>query len=190
MALLIRATLAFLTALAGSSAQSQGVADSAADPHTRLLKASRFVENYKEMAAVSARVFGARGKGSDKELAHFMSVVSTADLSDVTGCLVALYRAQLTREEVATVVTILESPLGEKVIEQSQRMLLADIERGSHQPLGADAFTHEEKRELLEIRQNASFRKYMTMTADRAFGAGTMQCIGQSEAVKKAGIRF
>jgi hypothetical protein len=157
--------------------------------YARLLKATKFVENYREMAAVSARVFGARGQGSDKEYARAMAVVSTADLSDTEGCLVGVYRSQsLTKQDITALVSVFESPLGIKLVQISQRKLVTDLERGSVQPFPAGAFTEEEKRQIVALQQNASFRKYSLISANPAFAASVARCIIESKALKNAGI--
>jgi len=184
--------LAALPALAQRAAQ--GAAQEAHVPaadYLRLLHASRNVEQFKQVAAVSARVYGARDKGTDKEYAQLMGVIATADLSDANDCLVNLYRSQeLTREDVAELISIFESPLGVKLLEHSERMLLAAIERGGSQPMQPAAFSDDEKRGLQEIRENAAFRKYGTITANQRFATGMIDCIGQSDAVKKTGIKY
>jgi hypothetical protein len=180
--------LAALPALAQRAAQ---VSDVPAADYLRLLHASRNVEQFKQVAAVSARVYGARDKGTDKEYAQLMGVIATADLSDANDCLVNLYRSQeLTREDVAELISIFESPLGVKLLEHSERMLLAAIERGGSQPMQPAAFSDDEKRGLQEIRENAAFRKYGAVTANQRFATGMIDCIGQSEAVKKTGIKY
>jgi hypothetical protein len=143
------------------------------------------------VAAISARVFAARAQGSDKEYAQLMSVIATADLSDANECLVALYSGQdLTREDVAALISIFESPLGRKLLGESERMLLAAIERGGQQPMAPDAFTEDEKRGLQQVRENPSFLKYGRMTANQRFATGMIDCIGKSDAVKKSGLTY
>ena len=191
MASLLRALCAAALALAASPAAAQAAADAAAASYLRLLQASRHVEQFKQVAAVSARVFAARGQGSDSEYAQLMGVIAAADLSDANECLVTLYRGQeLTQADVATLISIFESPLGKKLLEQSERMLLAAIERGGQQPMPPDAFTEDEKRAMREIRENPSFLKYGRMTANQRFATGMIDCIGQSDAVRKSGIRY
>ena len=191
MRCLLRALGALALALAAFPAAAQKVAEAPAADYLRLLQASRNVEQFKQVAAVSARIFGARGQGSDKEYAQLMGVIATADLSDADQCLVGLYRGQeLTREDVATLISIFESPLGAKLLEHSERMLLAALERGGPQPLPPDAFTEDEKRGLQQIRENPAFLKYGRVTANQRFATGMIDCIGQSDAVKKSGIRY
>ena len=191
MARLLRAICALAVALATWPAAAQKAAEVAAADYLRLLHASRNVEQFKQVAAVSARVFSARGQGSDKDYARLMSVIAGADLSDADECLVGLYRSQdLTRDDVAALISIFESPLGLKLLEQSERMLLAAIERGGQQPMPPDAFTEDEKRGLQQIREHPSFLKYGRMTANQRFATGMIDCIGQSDAVKKSGIKY
>lgn len=186
-----RALCALALALAAWPAAGQNAAEVPAADYLRLLHASRNVQQFKQVAAVSARIFDARGKGSDREYAQLMSVIATADLSDADQCLVGLYRSgELTREDVATLISIFESPLGAKLLEHSERMLLAALERGGPQPPQPDAFTEDEKRGLQQMRENPSFLKYGRMTANQRFATGMIECIGQSDAVKKSGIKY
>jgi hypothetical protein len=159
--------------------------------YVRLLNATKFVGNYKEMAAVSARVFGARNQGSDKEFSRAMAVIAAADLTDAEGCLIGVYRTQdLTRQDIVSLVSLFESPLGVKLLQQSQRKLIADVERLSIQPFPANVFTEEEKREIVALQKSVPFRKYSLMSVNREFVAGMIRCITQSRAVKDAGIKF
>jgi glycosylphosphatidylinositol transamidase (GPIT) subunit GPI8 len=64
-----------------ASSHGQGTATDRS-PYDDLLEATRFVQNYRETAEVSAKVFGARAQGSDKEYATFMAKVAKADLHD------------------------------------------------------------------------------------------------------------
>jgi len=159
------------------------------DDYVRLLKATKYVETYKEMAAVSARVFGARGLGSDKDYARLMAVVAKADLSDAESCLVGVYRSQdLTKQDLIMLLSIFESPLGIKLTQASQRKLISDLERGSVQPFPTDAFTEDEKREIMALRQNNAFRKYSLIGANPAVAKSMLSCILESRDVKSAGI--
>lgn len=186
-----RLVIVVVLLLSASLAQAQDAAEIPASEYLRLIKATRFIENLKEMAEVSSKVFGARGQGSDDDYARFMSIVATADLSDVSDCIVAVYKTQeLSRHDIVTLVSFFESPLGVKLLEQSQKMIIADIEQGSHQPTPPDVFTEEEKQGIQEIQQNTAYQKYALMTADREFHSGIMKCIAESSAVKKAGIKF
>ena len=191
MALFLRALGALALALAAGPAAAQKAAEIPAADYLRLLHASRNVAQFKQVAALSARIFGARGQGSDKDYAQLMSVIATADLSDADECLVGLYRSQeLSREDVAALISIFESPLGAKLLEHSERMLLAALERGGPQPMAPDAFTEDEKRGLQQIRENPSFLKYGRITANQRFATGMIDCIGQSDAVKKSGLKY
>lgn len=159
--------------------------------YNRLLSASKFVENYKEMAVVSARVFAARAQGSDKEYARFMRVISTADLSDIDGCLVNLYSNQgLTVDEATEVSLFFESAIGTKILRISQQTLIGDIERGHHVPPPADSFTDEDRLKARDVYQNAAFSKYSRMVAGPKFMMGITRCLVASRAVQRSGIKF
>lgn len=169
---------------------SKNLVDPASE-YLRLLKATKYIENYKEAAAVSARVFNARGEGNDKEFARFMNIVATSNLSDVRACMADVYKTHdLTHKDVINLISIFESPLGVKILDQSKRMMIADIEQGNHQALPTNLFTDKERHEMEKMQQNASYRKYGLMTANREFAKGMMKCITESSAVKKAGIKF
>jgi hypothetical protein len=159
--------------------------------YNRLLSASKLVENYKEMASVSARVFAARAQGSDKEYAKFMKVISTADLSDIDGCLVNLYPNQgLTEAEATEVSSFFESSLGTKILRVSQQMLIGDIERGYHVPPPTDILADEERQKVKDVYQNTAFNKYNRTVASREFSSGITRCLAASRAVQRSGIKF
>ena len=186
-----RTAIAVAIFLSASPSQAQGDIPVPTTEYRRLLEATQFVDNYKKTAAVSARVFAARGQGSDKQYAAFMGVVAKADLSDIGGCLVDVYKTQnLSQQDVSSLIAFFESTLGQKLLLEGRRMMEADIERGSHQALAADAFTEEEKRGINEVQKTEWYMKYARMTADRGVAAANMNCIVQSHAVKSSGIKF
>src|SRR5271155_2951605 len=76
-----------------SGAFAQGQSGAARTPFDELLEVTHFIKNYKESAAVSAGVFGARAQGSDREYAAFMARVVNADLSDLQACMSRAYAA-------------------------------------------------------------------------------------------------
>lgn len=173
-------------------AEDRGVSSlGAKNEYVRLLNASKFIENYKEMASVSARVFAARAQGSDKGYARFMKVVSTADLSDIDGCLVKLYANQgVTSADADEVSSFYESPLGAKVLRLSQQMLIGDLERGYHAPPPANSFTADEQQKIIDAYQSPALSHYNRKIASRDFGLGVSKCLATSKAVKQSGIKF
>jgi len=179
-----------LLALATSSAWGQAGPEATHDDYVRLLKATKYLESFKQTAAVSARVASARGQGSDPEYARFMNVVATADLSDAEGCLADVYATQsMEQEQAQTLIEFFESPLGGKFLEHSQRMFMADVERGSHEPLPTDTFSEAEKAQIAELQQDAAFVKYGQIVSNKDVWAGMMKCIMDAAAVKKVGIK-
>src|SRR4051794_10914271 len=52
-----------------------------------LMEARHFIRNYQQVAAVSAKVYGDRGQGSDREFAAFSAKAAAADLTDYRNCM-------------------------------------------------------------------------------------------------------
>jgi hypothetical protein len=94
----------------------------------------------------------------------------------------------MAQEDAQTLIAFFESPLGVKFLEHSQRMFVADVERGRHEPPPTDAFTENEKSQIAELQQDAAFAKYGQIVTSKDVWAGMMKCIMDSAAVKKAGI--
>lgn len=89
-----RLRLAFaICVLAVHSASGQAILPSDGD-YLKLLRATRFVENYKQAAVLSAQVFAARGQGTGVEYAQAMGKVAKADLSSADSCIVSVYSTQ------------------------------------------------------------------------------------------------
>ena len=171
--------------IAASVCRAEGSPDVTSSEYIRLLRATRFVENFQESAAVTARVLNAREQGNDNKYARFMSIVAKADLSDTTDCMVGVYRAQgLTHDDVIKISSFFESPLGIKLLTRSQQMAITDIERGSHQPPPQNVFNEEERKMLAEKLQNPSIRKYGSITGNKEFSASMFKCITESSTVK------
>ena len=182
---------ALLLALAAPAAHSKGGGDIPTSDYLRLLKASKIIESYQKSAAVSAQVFSARNQGSDKQFARFMGVVATADLSDVDGCMINMYKTQnFSQQDITYLISYFESPLGVKVLAQGLRVRIANIRTGRNDPLPQNIFTETEKHKLMEVTQNPSYQKYGMMVSSRNWAVGLVNCIGHSAAVKKAGIVF
>jgi hypothetical protein len=187
----VRSVLAVSLLLTASLLRAQPVAPVSANDYGRLLKATKFIAYYQEAAAVSARVFAARGQGNDRQYAAFMDVVAKADLSDINSCLVDVYERQnLSPQDVTSLIAFFESPLGQRFLLQANRMLKAGIERGSPQPPSSDIFTEDEKRVLNEVQQRDWYRKYAQIAADPGVAAANMKCIVQSHAVQSSGIQY
>lgn len=183
---------ALLLVAAGVSAQDVG--EPTSKDYLRLIRSSRYFENMKAMAALSARVFGARNQGSDAEVARLWRVVAQADLSDSHECLISLYRFHgYTRGDIAVLVSFFESPLGLKLSDASQRKLLADLERvsagGKPGPFPMDDFTVGEVRAVKELQGNPSYRKWSLGTTSKDFVQGSMKCLMSTKAVQRAGLK-
>jgi hypothetical protein len=160
-------------------------------PFVELLTATRFIENYKETAAVSARVFAARGQGSDKEYSAFMAKVASANLSDMRLCLAHAYAAtSLTIADARELVAIFKTPIGLKVIDLSQRWNLSNITRGSVKPMDASLLSDSERIELSQLYKRSVFARYNSVVAGESIAAATRACLGSSKVAKEADVKF
>jgi len=190
IALIALCCLAIAPATVGAQSAGNLTGGIVAD-YARLAKATRFVENYKEMAAVAAKVLAARGKAKDKEYARFMRVISTADLSDISDCITEVYASQdLGVTDVNELIATFESPLGVKLLKNSQKKVLRDVERGSPSPMPLDTFSEQEKQAMAKLFKRPAFINYSRMVASREFTAGTTQCFKSTKAVKEGGFKF
>ena len=185
--------ICILTAFAETAESGQLIAsdDKADDPFVQLVKATRFVANYKESAIVSAKVFGARAQGSDKEYAGFMAKVVSADLTDIQDCMSRVYAAgPLTSTDAESLVAIFKSPIGTRVLDLSQSMVIADIERGIHKPPDPSVLTEAERRELAMLYQTPVFARYNALVTSQLFSVAVGACLALSKVAKESGIKF
>jgi hypothetical protein len=190
MKLIFIATVLVLSALVSTAARAE-VSTPIEAPFDQLLEASRFIPNYKETAAVSARVFGARAQGSDKEYAAFMAKVAKADLTDLQTCLSRAYAAgPLTANDAEELVQIFRSPIGVRLLGLSQQMAIADIERGSHKQLDPSILTDSERRELALVYQKPVFARYSAFIISQTCAESTRTCLASSKVAKENGIKF
>lgn len=183
------ASTAFVLAQVVTVACAATVGDS--EPFLDLLRATRFIEQYKETAAVSARIYAARGQGSDKEFAMFMAKMAQSDLSDVESCMARSYAAgPLTTSDAQELATAFRSPIGVKVLAVSLRWQTANIERGSVQPMDASHLSDGERLELAELHRKPAFARYNTMATSASTAAATRTCLAASKVAKGTGIKF
>jgi hypothetical protein len=187
---------ALFVALSPAMLSAQSMKDSSAgdDIYVQLVDATHFIDNYKEMAAVSAQVFSVRNQGSDRQYAQFMAFMAHADLSDIKACVAKNYADQMMTEgDARELVEIFKSPIGEKILRLSQQMVIDDIRHGA--PQGADvsglnALSSEDRQQLLEIRSTPSFVHYGQVTTSSAFRAGVGHCLLGSKAAKASGMKL
>lgn len=183
-----------LTLLLAATASASGFAygetsnDSA---YLQLVDATRFIANYKQMAAISAKVFAVRAKGSDKEFASVMATVASADLSDTRQCISQAYASSsLSPTDAKELAEIFRTPIGIKVLDLSQQMLVDDIERGSHKPIDPSLLTEPERKELFQVYQRPVFARYSRLVVGPTFQAAAGACILSSKAIKASGAKF
>jgi hypothetical protein len=168
------------------AAQADGMA-----AYMRALDASKFVENYQASAVVSARVFGARAQGSDKEYAEYMGYVATTDLSDAKPCLAKLVSLQgFTPAEADEVTAVYLSDLGPRIIEASRKLIREAIEHGRAVPASFEGWSVEDKQRLAVIYQTPSFRSFHMLAARRSFMEGTIACYKTVLSAKHPGVKF
>jgi hypothetical protein len=185
--------LAVISILMASSAafaqERSGVAGHT--PFDELLEVTYFIKNYKESAVVSARVLGARNQGSDREYAAFMARVVDADLSDLQACMGRAYAAgPLTVADAEELVRIFQSRIGVRVLDLTQQVVIADIERGFHKPLDVALLGDSERREIALLFQRPVFVRYNAYIASQAQAVSTRACIAASRVGKESGIKF
>lgn len=83
------------------------------------------------MSAVSARVFGARAQGSDREFAAFSAKVLVAYLTDYRGCMSRAYAVgPLTEADARELTRIFRTPAEERWNVIAQQSLISAIETG------------------------------------------------------------
>ena len=171
--------------------ESQGPAPSRASL-SRLLEVLHFVRAYQEMAAVSERVFKERNQGTDAEFARFMGVVARADLSDMNDCVLNLVerRGRFGQAEVDELVAIFESPLGKKVLAETNRVMRATIEQQIVVKPSFDSFSPQDLQRIREIYQTAVFQKYGAMVSSKEWANGMMQCVLASKDVRAANLKL
>jgi hypothetical protein len=157
---------------------------------TELAAAVGFVANYKEVAAVSARVYAKRGQGSDAQTAAVMSKVAASDLTSAEPCIVRVYELPaFTDGEARQLTEFFTSALGSKLLAGSQRMQLASIEALSLQRADASMFTADEKQQLAAIYQTPAFRKYGQMAASRDAARAMLICIYRAAGIDLSGMQ-
>jgi hypothetical protein len=162
--------------------------------YEQLLDVTNFLGNYKEMASVSAEVSAARGKGSDPEFSIVMASVARYGISDVKGCMAqAFSEPPITREDAADLIRTFKTPMGQKVLELGQAMLINDIRHGSPQgpdPALVGALTDRERQELINIRHQLSFVHYGQLMASAGFQRSIGRCLMASKAVRESGVKM
>ena len=168
-----------MATLAAGAAFAQSPPPAASEAELRqLLRATRFLDDYKASAAASAKVLAARGQGKDAAAAAILNKVATADLSPSEPCIARIFAMRgFTGAEATELTAFFASPLGRKVIDETQRAQLRNIAAMSSQPTASTAFSEQETRDLQAAYQRTSFRKYAAMATDPAAGQGFNQCI-------------
>ncbi len=157
----------------------------------RLVNATQIVENYQYMASVSARVFAARGQGSDKEYAEAMSLAATTDLSGAKGCIAtALSGQQLTAAEAAEVSSIFESRVGQRLLNLSRTSTRQSVEQGRMVHPTPEGWTESDRRELAEIYQTPAFRSFSLVSTQRSFAEQMIGCYRSVIHEKHPGAKF
>jgi len=186
---LFTATVALLPfAFFAQATESQNTVNNA---YIQLLEATRFISNYKQVASISAKVFAARGQGNDREYASLMAKIAVSDLSDIKVCFAGAYSGNaLTVEDAQDLVEIFKSPIGSKILDLSQNMLIANIERAAHQSPSPVVLTDIDRKQMIAIYKRPSFTHYGTMLSSPSFGANVKTCLMGSRVVRESGIKF
>ncbi|NHZ89520.1 hypothetical protein F2P45_10910 [Massilia sp. CCM 8733] len=190
----VRSAALLILTSAGNAALGSETGTIQADPDTAFLQfvdATRFLANYKEMAAVSARVFGARAQGSDSQYAAFMAKVAVADLSDMRGCMGRAYASgSMTSSDAVNLVQIFTSPVGKKVIDISKTMVIDSLEKGTPAPADWSSITPAERAEVVSIYQNPAFQRYGAHVSTPAFQLAIKTCLKSSKVARENGLEL
>jgi hypothetical protein len=183
--------VATLLCQAFAQAPAPAAQSAARTAYLRVLDAAKFVENYQASAVVSARVFGARGQGSDKEYAEFMGYVAATDLSGAKPCLAQLLALQdFTAAEADEVSSIYASELGRRIIDETRKLMKETIEQGRAVSALLEGWSVEDKQRLATVYQTNSFRKFNSLGTMRPFMEGTLACYKTVLSAKHPGVKF
>ncbi len=152
----------------------------------RLVDVTHFISNYKQMAAVSAKAFAARGEGSNREYARHMEEVASSDLSDIRLCVSQAYMStSLSQTDANELVQIFQTPIGIRALELSQQMLIEDIQRGSHKPIDMQLLKESERKELAQLSLRPVFVRYSQTVAEPNFQAAVRTCALTSKTLRE-----
>lgn len=143
------------------------------------------------MASVSAAVFATRTQGSDGQFAAFMAKVAKVDLSDFKLCISKAYAVgSLAVGDAKELVEVFRSPGGQRVLELSQQMLIADLRRGYHKPLDPSYFTPSDRQNVARIYKMPVFQRYGAFITSPAFKSATRGCVASSAIGRESGVKF
>ncbi|NHZ63968.1 hypothetical protein [Massilia genomosp. 1] len=156
----------------------------------QLVDATRFLANYKEMAAVSARVSTKRAQGDQNPYAAFLAKVAVADLSDIRDCMGRAYASgPITPTDAVQLVRIFNSPLGKKVIDITHRSIIAKLDQDAFPRVDWSSVTDDERTEMPSIFENPAFQHYAAVISNPAFEQATMACLVSSKVGKANGFK-
>ncbi len=157
----------------------------------RLIQAAKYVEIYQASAVVSARVFRARAQGSDREYAEFMGYVAKTDLESVKPCLAFLAsKHDISEGDAVDVAAFFESPIGVRLLKQSQEVMLQTIEQLRPVQPNFEGWSEEDRGRLIAIYQSVAFRKYSALASNRSFAEGSVGCYKAVLSMKNPGVQF
>lgn len=121
-----------------------------------------------------------------------MASVARYGISDVKGCLAqAFSESPITPEDAADLIRTFRTPMGQKILELAQAMLINDIRHGAPQgpdPAFVGALTDSEGQELINIRRQPSFVHYGQLMTSARFQRSIGHCLMTSKAVRESGV--
>lgn len=185
----IRAIQAFVLCLCLSAASGALAGSKDIAVYTELVDASHFVKNYKRTASETAAIFAARGRGNDKQFAAFLAKVAKADLSDFKICISGAYATgPLTVGDAKELIKVFRSSAGQRVLDLSQQMLVADMRRGYHEPLDPSRLSESDRQDIVSLYKMPVFQRYGAFISSPAFKSAIQTCLVASKVGRDSGL--